>query len=153
MEFGVSTFITDEGIAPAELGPALEQRGLDALFTAEHSHIPVTREVGAEELERRYYRTLDPFVALSAAAAATRRLVVGTGIALLVQRDPIMVAKEAASLDRVSDGRFVLGVGLRVGQGGDAPPRHRPPNPRLPAGRTGEGDQTDLDQRRGRVPR
>ncbi|TQN33410.1 putative F420-dependent oxidoreductase [Haloactinospora alba] len=131
----MSTFITDEGIAPAELGPALEQRGLDALFTAEHSHIPVTREVGAEELERRYYRTLDPFVALSAAAAATRRLVVGTGIALLVQRDPIMVAKEAASLDRVSDGRFVLGVGSGWGR---EEMRHHGTDPRTRVSLLGE---------------
>ncbi|RNL83340.1 LLM class F420-dependent oxidoreductase [Halostreptopolyspora alba] len=114
MRIGVCTFITDEGIGAADLGRALEERGLESLFLAEHSHIPASRETpfpGGGDLPRRYYRTLDPFAALSAAAAVTERLVVGTGIALLVQRDPIMVAKEAASVDRISDGRFVLGVG------------------------------------------
>ncbi|NYE50364.1 putative F420-dependent oxidoreductase [Spinactinospora alkalitolerans] len=114
MEFGVSTFVTDEGIGPAALGRALEERGFESLFVAEHSHIPVSRETPLPEggeLPRKYYRTLDPFVVLSAAATATERLVLGTGIALLVERDPIMTAKEAASVDRVSGGRFVLGVG------------------------------------------
>ncbi|MBB4935548.1 putative F420-dependent oxidoreductase [Lipingzhangella halophila] len=114
MRIGVSTFVTDEGIGAADLGRALEERGLDSLFLAEHSHIPASRETPLPEggdLPRRYYRTLDPFVALSAAAAVTERITLGTGIALLVQRDPIMVAKEAASVDHISEGRFVLGVG------------------------------------------
>ncbi|MDL4771761.1 MULTISPECIES: LLM class F420-dependent oxidoreductase [Thermomonosporaceae] len=114
MKFGVSTFVTDEGIGPAALGRALEERGFGSLFLAEHTHIPVKRESpwpGGAELPRFYYRTLDPFVALTAAAAATRRLQVGTGIALVVQRDPILLAKEVASLDLVSGGRAVLGVG------------------------------------------
>lgn len=83
-------------------------------FVAEHSHIPVTRESpwpGEGELPRRYYRTLDPFVALTAAAAVTERLRVGPGVALVIQRDPIRFAKEVASLDRVSNGRTVVGVG------------------------------------------
>jgi probable F420-dependent oxidoreductase len=114
MKFGVSTFLTDEGIGPAALGPALEERGFDALFLAEHTHIPVSRETPfprGGELPRRYYRTLDPFVALGAAAAATRRLLLGTGIALVIQRDPIITAKEVATLDLVSGGRAVFGVG------------------------------------------
>ncbi len=114
MEFGVSTFVTDEGIRPAVLGKALEERGFASLFLAEHSHIPVKRETpwpGGADLPRQYYRTLDPFVALTAAAAATERLRVGTGIALVIQRDPIHLAKETASLDLVSGGRAVLGVG------------------------------------------
>ncbi|WP_236700382.1 LLM class F420-dependent oxidoreductase [Allosalinactinospora lopnorensis] len=108
------TFITDEGIGAAELGRAVEERGLESLFVAEHSHIPASRETPfppGGELPGKYYRTLDPFVALSAAAAVTHRILVGTGIALLIQRDAIMVAKESASLDHVSGGRFVLGVG------------------------------------------
>ncbi|MFE9997144.1 LLM class F420-dependent oxidoreductase [Streptomyces avermitilis] len=114
MKFGVSTFVTDEGIGPAALGPALEERGFDALLLAEHSHIPVKRETpypGGGELPRVYYRTLDPFVALGAVASVTSELLLGTGIALVVQRDPIHTAKEVASLDLVSGGRAVFGVG------------------------------------------
>ncbi|MFC5754256.1 LLM class F420-dependent oxidoreductase [Actinomadura rugatobispora] len=114
MRFGVSTFVTDEGIGPAELGRALEERGFGSLYVAEHTHIPVKRESrwpGGADLPRWYYRTLDPLVTLTAAAVATERLEVGTGIALVVQRDPIVLAKEIASLDLVSGGRAVLGVG------------------------------------------
>lgn len=114
MEFGVSTFVTDEGIGPAALGRALEERGFSSLFLAEHTHIPVSRETpwpGGADLPRWYYRTLDPFVALSAAAGVTERLRLGTGIALVIQRDPILLAKEVASLDLISNGRAALGVG------------------------------------------
>ena len=115
MEFGIATFITDEGIRPDVLGRALEERGFSSLFIAEHSHIPVSRESpypAGGELPRRYYRTLDPFVALTAAAAVTSRLVLGTGIALLPQRDVIHTAKQVASLDVVSEGRVAFGVGV-----------------------------------------
>ena len=115
MRFGVATFITDYGIRPDALGRALEERGFDSLFIAEHSHIPVSRESPwpeGGELPRRYYRTLDPFVALTAVATVTTRLVLGTGIALLPQRDVIHTAKQVASLDLVSDGRFAFGVGV-----------------------------------------
>jgi probable F420-dependent oxidoreductase len=114
MKFGVSTFVTDEGVGPAALGAALEERGFGSLYVAEHTHIPVSRESpypGGGELPRQYYRTLDPFVALTAAAVATERLEVGTGVALIAQRDPILLAKELASLDVVSGGRAVLGIG------------------------------------------
>lgn len=114
MKFGIATFVTDEGIDPAELGRAAEDRGFDAIFLAEHTHIPakrVTPYPGGGELPRIYYRTLDPFVSLAAMAAVTERLFVGTGIALMIQRDPIITAKEVASLDRVSGGRFLFGVG------------------------------------------
>lgn len=115
MKFGISTFVTDEGIRPDVLGAALEERGFDALFLAEHSHIPVSRETpypGGGDLPRVYYRTLDPFVALTAAATATSELLLGTGIALLIQRDLIHTAKEVASLDLISDGRALFGVGV-----------------------------------------
>ncbi|MFE3140855.1 LLM class F420-dependent oxidoreductase [Streptomyces scopuliridis] len=115
MKFGVSTFITDQGIAPTTLGRAVEERGLDSLLIAEHTHIPVERRTpypGGGELPEIYYRTLDPFVALSAAAAVTERILLGTGIALVVERDPIITAKEVASLDLVSGGRAVFGVGV-----------------------------------------
>ena len=115
MRIGVLTFITDEGIGPVELGVGLEQRGLESLFLAEHSHIPVDAKTpypGGGPIPRKYYRTLDPFVALTAAATATETLVVGTGIALVPQRDPIQTAKEVASLDLLSQGRFRFGVGV-----------------------------------------
>jgi len=115
MNFGVLTFVTDEGISPAELGAALEQRGFASLFLAEHSHIPVNAKTpypGGGPIPPKYYRTLDPFVALTAAAVATQNLILGTGIALVPQRDPIHTAKEVASLDLVSGGRFVFGVGV-----------------------------------------
>src|SRR5919112_1381288 len=115
MKFGISTFVTDEGIAPGALARAIEERGFDSLFIAEHTHIPLSQKSpwpGGAELPRKYYRTLDPFVALSAAAAATERLLLGTGVALVVERDPIITAKEVASLDLVSGGRVIFGVGV-----------------------------------------
>src|SRR5690606_41646193 len=93
---------------------AVEERGFSALVVAEHTHIPASRQspypLGGE-LPGIYYRTLDPFVTLAAAAAVTSRIELVTGIALLIQRDPIITAKEAASIDLISDGRFVFGVG------------------------------------------
>ncbi|MCW2502956.1 MAG: N5,N10-methylenetetrahydromethanopterin reductase-related protein [Actinomycetia bacterium] len=115
MKIGVSTFITDQGIKPTVLGAALEERGFDSLFIAEHSHIPADRQSpypGGGELPEMYYRCLAPFVALSAIAAVTERLLLATGIALIPQRDPIHTAKEVASLDLISDGRAIFGVGV-----------------------------------------
>jgi probable F420-dependent oxidoreductase len=114
MRFGLSMFITDETIAPVALGRAAEDAGFDALFVPEHTHIPASRESpwpGGDELPREYSHTLDPFVSLSAIAATTEHLRVGTGIALIVERDPIVLAHEAASLDHLSGGRFELGIG------------------------------------------
>jgi probable F420-dependent oxidoreductase len=115
MKFGISTFVTDEGIAPGALARAVEERGFDSLFVAEHTHIPLSRKSpwrGGAELPRRYYRTLDPFITLTAAAAATEHLLLGTGVALVVERDPIITAKEVASLDLVSGWRVIFGVGV-----------------------------------------
>ena len=115
MKFGISTFVTDEGIAPGVLARAIEERGFDSLFVAEHTHIPLSRESpwpGGTELPRKYYRILDPFVTLTAAAAATECLLLGTGVALVVERDPIITAKEVASLDLVSGGRMIFGIGV-----------------------------------------
>jgi probable F420-dependent oxidoreductase len=115
MRIGVLTFITDEGIGAVELGRALEEREFASMFLAEHSHIPVDAKTPypmGGPIPRKYYRTLDPFVALTAAAVATRKLFVGTGIALVPQRDPILTAKEVVSLDLVSGGRFRFGVGV-----------------------------------------
>jgi probable F420-dependent oxidoreductase len=114
MKYGVAIFPTDYSIHPTELGAALEQRGFESLWVAEHSHIPVSRRTpwpGGGELPKMYYDACDPFVTLAMAAAATRRLRLATGICLVVQRDPIQTAKEVASLDSLSGGRFLFGVG------------------------------------------
>jgi probable F420-dependent oxidoreductase len=114
MRFGLTIFPTDYAIAPAELARAAEDAGFEALLFAEHTHIPTNRDTprpGGGELPRRYWHTLDPFVALTAAAMATERLRVGTGICLVVERDPITTAKEVASVDLLSGGRFEFGVG------------------------------------------
>ena len=114
MKFGISTFVTDEGIAPGALARAIEERGFDSLFIAEHTHIPLSRKSPwprGGELPRKYYRTLDPFITLTAAATATEHLLLGTGVALIVERDPIITAKEVASLDLVSGGRMIFGIG------------------------------------------
>src|SRR5918995_205105 len=115
MKFGISTFVTDEGIAPGALARAIEERGFDSLFIAEHTHIPLSRKSPwprGGELPRRYYRTLAPFITLTAAAGTAERLLLGTGVVLVVERDPIITAKEVASLDLVSGGRVIFGVGV-----------------------------------------
>jgi probable F420-dependent oxidoreductase len=112
--FGVVMFATDYAIQPVELAQAVEERGLDSLFFPEHTHIPTSRRTpfpAGGELPREYKHTHDPFVALAAAAAVTRRIRLGTGICLIPQHDPIVLAKTVASLDVVSKGRFVLGIG------------------------------------------
>jgi probable F420-dependent oxidoreductase len=107
-------FPTHDAIDPATLAKEVEDRGFDSLWFPEHSHIPVRRESpypGGGDLPRMYIHTYDPFVALTAAACATTTLKVGTGICLVIQRDPIHTAKEVASLDHLSGGRFLFGVG------------------------------------------
>lgn len=114
MKFGISTFVTDDGIDPVSLATAIEERDFHSLVIAEHTNIPASRESaypGGGELPDFYYKTLDPFVTLAAAAAVTSKIELFTGIALLIQRDPIITAKEAASIDLISGGRFVFGVG------------------------------------------
>ena len=115
MEFGASIFFTDYSITPAELAVAMEERGFDSVWAAEHSHIPVTRRfthpLGEAELTKQYYDVMDPFVTLSAAAAVTTHLKLGTAVCLVIQRDTIQTAKLVASLDQVSKGRFLFGIG------------------------------------------
>ena len=114
MHYGVAIFFTDYSISPVEIGTALEERGFESLWAPEHSHIPLTRKSAypqGGELPKHYYDVMDPFVTLPAAATVTRNLRVGTGICLLVQRDPIQTAKSVASLDQISRGRFLFGIG------------------------------------------
>ena len=114
MKFGVAMFMTDYSISPTELARAVEERGLESLWAPEHSHIPLPRVSpwpGGGDLPKQYYDVMDPFVVLSAAAAVTDRIKLGTGVCLVIQRDPIQVAKEVASLDQISGGRFLFGVG------------------------------------------
>ena len=114
VKFGVAIFPTDYAISMSELAPAAEQLGFESLWVAEHSHIPANRETrwpGGGDLPKHYWHTLDPFVALTVAALASETLRVATGICLVIQRDPIHTAKQVASLDRVSNGRFLFGIG------------------------------------------
>ena len=115
MQLGVTMFVTDGSIGPAALAGEVEQRGFDSLYVPEHTHIPIGRRTPApmgEPLPEQYGRTLDPFVSLTAAATSTTRLRIGTGVCLVAQRDPIVTAKEVASLDALSGGRFVFGIGF-----------------------------------------
>jgi probable F420-dependent oxidoreductase len=114
MEYGVTIFPTGYSISPAELAVAAEERGFDSMWFAEHSHIPVSRKSpwpGGADLPKMYYDTFDPFVALASAASVTTKIKLATGICLVVQRDPIHTAKEVASLDHISKGRVLFGIG------------------------------------------
>jgi len=115
MNYGVAIFFTDYSIGPVEMGTALEERGFESLWAPEHSHIPLTRQSSypqGGELPKRYYDVMDPFVTLTAAAMATKRLKLGTGVCLVNQRDTIQTAKLVASIDQVSGGRFLFGIGI-----------------------------------------
>jgi probable F420-dependent oxidoreductase len=114
MKIGCYMFATDFSMPIVELARALEERGFESLFVPEHTHIPTSRRSpwpGGAELPREYSHTLDPFVGLAAAAAATTKLRIGTGICLLTERDPIVTAKAVATLDLISNGRFEFGIG------------------------------------------
>jgi probable F420-dependent oxidoreductase len=114
MDFGVVMFPTAYAIAPDELARALEERGFESLWIPEHTHIPASRKSpwpGGPNLPKEYWSSYDPFLALMSAAAATKRLRLGTGICLVVERDPITTAKEVATLDRLSGGRVLFGIG------------------------------------------
>jgi len=115
MRIGITIFATDLSMNPIELAREAEARGFHALYVPEHTHIPVSRRTppptGENELAEEYKRTLDPCVTLAAAAAVTSRIRLGTGIALVAQHDPIVLAKSLATLDHLSAGRLVLGIG------------------------------------------
>ena len=116
MRLGITMFMTDQSIGPVDLARAVEERGFSSLYLPEHTHIPVSRRTpaptGDEQLADEYRRTLDPFVALAAAAASTETIELGTGICVLAQHEPIVTAKTIATLDRLSAGRFVFGIGF-----------------------------------------
>jgi probable F420-dependent oxidoreductase len=114
MKLGISMFVTDYSITPGELGQAIEERGFESFWVPEHTHIPTSRKSpwpGGPVLPDVYKQTLDPFMALTAAAATTKRIKLATGICLVVERDPIHTAKQVATLDYLSGGRFVFGIG------------------------------------------
>jgi probable F420-dependent oxidoreductase len=114
MDIGAAMFFTDYSMAPSEFAQALETRGFESVWAPEHSHIPASRRTPfpqGGELPKKYYDVMDPFVALTAAAATTKILKVGTGVCLVAQRDVIQTAKLVASLDQISNGRFLFGVG------------------------------------------
>jgi probable F420-dependent oxidoreductase len=114
MDFGALMFFTDYAISAVDLAKALEERGFESVWAPEHSHIPASRKTpfpGGGDLPKRYYDAMDPFVSLTVAAVATTKLRVGTGVCLVQQRDPIQTAKLVASVDQVSNGRFLFGVG------------------------------------------
>jgi probable F420-dependent oxidoreductase len=114
VDFGIGYFPTHDAVSPGDLARLVEQRGHESLFFPEHTHIPASRETpypAGGELPQKYFHTYDLFVALTAAAAATSRLRVGSGICLVIERDPIVTAKEVASVDAISGGRMEFGVG------------------------------------------
>src|SRR3954464_14231648 len=114
LQFGLAIFPTDYSIDPVAFGRLAEERGFESIWVTEHTHIPVSRETpypAGGELPREYSHIHDPFVALAAVAGATERVKLGTGISLVVERDPIVTAKEVASLDRISGGRCLFGIG------------------------------------------
>ena len=114
MKFGVAMFFTDYAMGAADFARAVEDRGFESVWAPEHSHIPLSRESpfpAGGELPKKYADCMDPFVSLSVAAAVTKTLLLGTGVCLVVQRDPIQTAKLVASLDQVSNGRFLFGIG------------------------------------------
>jgi probable F420-dependent oxidoreductase len=114
MQIGAAMFFTDYSMSPVALAQALEERGFESVWAPEHSHIPLTRKTpfaAGGELPKQYYDVMDPFVTLSAAAAATKTIKLGTGVCLIIQRDTIQTAKLVASLDQVSGGRFLFGIG------------------------------------------
>jgi probable F420-dependent oxidoreductase len=114
MDFGALMFFTEYAIPATEFAQTLEARGFESIWAPEHSHIPTSRRSpwpGGGELPKVYYEAMDPFVSLTAAAIATKRLKLATGVCLVQQRDPIQTAKLVASIDQISDGRFLFGVG------------------------------------------
>ena len=156
MDVGLAHFLTDYGMDPVELARQVEERGFESLFLPEHTHIPVSRDTpypGGGELPREYSHTHDPFVALAAMAAVTERLKLGTGVCLIIERDPIVTAKEVATRRPALRRPLPVRRRRRLEPRGDGEPRHRLPHPLHAHARERRGDEGDLDRGRGRVPR
>src|SRR3954464_7280690 len=114
MHFGGAMFFTDYSMTAMDLARALEERGFESVWAPEHSHIPLSRKTpfpGGGDLPKQYYDVMDPFVSLSSAAAVTKTIKIGTGVCLVIQRDTIQTAKLVASIDQISNGRFLFGIG------------------------------------------
>ena len=149
-------FFTDYSMTPQELATARRSAASNSVWSPEHSHIPLSRKSAfpsGGELPKKYYDAMDPFVALMAAAAVTKTIKVGTGVCLVAQRDPIQTAKLVASIDQLSDGRFLFGVGNGWNQ--DEMENHGTDfeTPPQAGARAHRGDEGDLDQVQGRVSR
>ena len=156
MDFGAAMFFTDYSMAAGELAQALETRGFESLWAPEHSHIPVSRASpfpSGGDLPKQYHDVMDPFVTLTAAAAVTKTLKIGTGVCLVQQRDPIQTAKLVASIDQVSAGRFLFGVGS--GWNAEEMADHGTDVQVAPQGRARahRGNEADLDREPAAVPR
>ena len=156
MKIGVAMFFTDYSMTPQELAVEAEARGFDSVWSPEHSHIPLSRKSAfpsGGDLPKKYYDAMDPFVALMAAAAVTKTIQVGTGVCLVAQRDPIQTAKLVASIDQLSNGRFLFGVGN--GWNKDEMRNHGTVvrDPPQAGARADRGDEGDLDQVQARVSR
>jgi hypothetical protein len=152
MRIGGAMFFTDYSMSPTELARALEERGFDSLWAPEHSHIPLTRKSpfpSGGDLPKKYYDVMDPFVVLGAAAAATKTLLLGTGICLIAQRDPIQTAKQVASIDQVSGGP--VRHRQRLERGRDGQPRHRFREPPQAGAGAYRGHESNLDGVKGRI--
>ena len=148
MDTGVAMFPTHDAIGPGELAALVEERGHGSLWFPEHTHIPASRDSpfpGGGEMPRRYAHTYDLFVAMTAAAVATRRLRVASGICLIIERDPITTAKEVASIDHLSGGRVRVRRRRGLEPRGDGQPRHGSEPPLLAHARARRGDEGDLD--------
>ena len=152
MKHGLVMFPTDYSIRPEELARAAEERGFESLFFPEHTHIPASRRTpypAGGDLPKEYFHSHDPFVALSMAAAVTKRIKLATGICLVIERDPIVLAKEVASLDLLSERPRHLRHRRRLERRGDGEPRHGVQNAVEAAPRARRGDEGDLAERGG----
>src|SRR3954471_12842943 len=155
MHFGGAMFFTDYSMTAMDLARALEERGFESVWAPEHSHIPLSRKTpfpGGGDLPKQYYDAMDPFVVLAAASQVTRTIKLGTGVLLVQQRDAIQTAKLVASIDQVSQGRFLFGVGGGWNQ--DEMENHGTVYAsRFKRMRIDRGDEGNLDEGKGRISR
>src|SRR5215510_15039319 len=154
MHFGGAMFFTDYSMSAPELARALEERGFESVWAPEHSHIPLSRKTpfpGGGDLQKPYYDAMDPFVVLPAAAQATKTIKLGTGVALIQQRDAIQTAKLVASIDQAKPGSLPVWHRRRLEPGRNGRPRHRLRDPLQAGARIDRGDERNLDEGRSGV--